>query len=260
MFGKSGGDAYRARHKVVVGPKYSKFGIKSAMVSSLFALGIPAGSANAVDDSNSVLTEESINIVANSLENTPNTTTTATADTSVTPKKRAKRQTDSSTTVGEELPPSRNDLSKTKFVDISGYTLVWDENITLNGQKVGPLPGGRKDPGFKKISDTEYVYYYDFNTPFNLDMGEVMKRIKAVPKDSSDKPTYYGRDIFNPKVKKVSVSYPQGGRQWSVQEFKNSGGQAVDVVYHEAQGSTNRRYNNVAGTPSGTFNSIIKKI
>ncbi|XCB30303.1 hypothetical protein RQN30_02400 [Arcanobacterium hippocoleae] len=124
MFGKSsdGKDALgRARHKVVVGPKYSKFGIKSAMVSSLFALGIPAGSANAVDDSNSVLTEESINIVANSLENTPNTTTAAdtsaapksdsTPD-SATPKKRAKRQTDSSTTVGEELPPSRKDSTK----------------------------------------------------------------------------------------------------------------------------------------------------
>ncbi|MDR6938721.1 LPXTG-motif cell wall-anchored protein [Arcanobacterium hippocoleae] len=47
MFGKNDGkDAYRARHKVEVSPKYSSFGVKSAMVGSLFALGVPTANAS----------------------------------------------------------------------------------------------------------------------------------------------------------------------------------------------------------------------
>ncbi|XCB30132.1 hypothetical protein RQN30_01375 [Arcanobacterium hippocoleae] len=254
MFGKSSGDAYRARHKVVVGPKYSKFGIKSAMVSSLFALGIPAGSANAVDDSNSVLTEESINIVANSLENTPNTTTAAdtgvtpksdsTPD-SATPKKRAKRAAADDRKMSEKLPAGKSSIVKNEYVDINDYELKWDEEIYLNGRPVGPLPGRESDPGFKKNTDGSYTYYYDFAKPFDFDYGEMMKRIKAVPTSGSGE-TYYGRDYFN--TRKVNTPRIDGAVWSNIQGFQNDNGEFIDVPYVETQGFTNKINRNTVGT------------
>ncbi|XCB30302.1 LPXTG cell wall anchor domain-containing protein [Arcanobacterium hippocoleae] len=86
-------------------------------------------------------------------------------------------------------------------------------------------------------------------------MGEVMKRVKAVPTSGSGE-TYYGRDIF--KVQKKWSSYSGIGTN----EYQNDRGEAIDVVYHAAQGFTNRNYDSVVGTDKNgrNFSTISQTV
>ncbi|MFC5384038.1 LPXTG cell wall anchor domain-containing protein [Arcanobacterium hippocoleae] len=262
MFGKSNEDTYRARHKVEVSPKCTKLGVKSAMFGSLFALGIPAGSAKAVENPANVLTAESVNAVAASLENG------FTVSPANQPRKRGRRAAAPAKLPDPDggFPPSRKEQIKnenTRFVDVDLYELEWDENITLNGVPVGKVSGRETDPGFMKLSDGKYVYYYDFNTASTLDMGEILKRIKAVPKDkekSKKLPTYYGRDYFRAKIVVKDFPYKGEGLLWSgAEEIQNHNGEPIDVVYYSKSGYTNYK-ENLVGTNYERFNSIEKKI
>ncbi|XCB29335.1 LPXTG cell wall anchor domain-containing protein [Arcanobacterium hippocoleae] len=129
-------------------------------------------------------------------------------------------------------------------VNASDYELMWDAESggKSAASAASAAQNGRKDPGFKQIDDRNYVYYYDFGGTSSFDFGEMMKHLKAVPKDPARKlPTCYGKNF--------SINEESSGSN------ADSHGTSCEI-YLDRDGIKNGIMP-VVGTASGHYDSIF---